>query len=339
MEQTSRYGIAAIQTAHPSAFTREQIKANMDRSVELVHFAKAAGDLYGSTVKLVVFPEIFIHGFPFHTSKEYMDNGIYATIPDGPEIRQFVDLAREYDIYIQTGSMFECDPRYPGHLFNTACIVGPEGMVLKYRKINPWIPAETSTSPHQIKGYSEPLFPVVDTPIGKLGVVICYDAIFPETMRQLAFNGAEVIIRTSAYMHPWTSGPTNWWKVISQARSIENVVYSVHVNLGASVRDIPGFSFPGGTCVVDYEGRVLSEICESGEHIVYGHIDLGSQRAWRERTYAHLMPAHLRTEAFTYLREPGFPGATHGPGDMLTAEQLMEMIDRSRRGKYGSEKG
>ncbi|MCL5935638.1 MAG: hypothetical protein M1543_04020 [Firmicutes bacterium] len=127
--------------------------------------------------------------------------------------------------------------------------------------------------------------------------------------------------------------------MLCQARSIENVVYGVHVNLGASIKDIPGFTFPGGTCIVDYEGRILSEICESGEHIVYGHIDLDNLRAWRANTYAHLGPAHLRTEVFTYLQEANFPGATHNPEDMLTAEQLMEMIDQSRRKLYGSGKG
>ena len=65
--------------------------------------------------------------------------------------------------------------------------------------VNTWIPYEVHTSPHDLPDYDEPLFPVADTPIGRLGCAICYDWLFPEAMRQLAANGAEVLIRVSAY--------------------------------------------------------------------------------------------------------------------------------------------
>ena len=110
--------------------------------------------------------------------------------------------AREHDIYIQSGSMLEVDPRWPGVVFNTTCLIGPEGILYKYRKVNPWIPYEVHASPHDLAGYDEPLFPVADTPIGRLGCAICYDWLFPEAIRQLAANGAEVLIRVSAYMDP-----------------------------------------------------------------------------------------------------------------------------------------
>ncbi|MCL4439204.1 MAG: nitrilase [Firmicutes bacterium] len=332
MQKMSRYGVAAIQNAMPSAFAKDQVKANLERAIELTRLAKMGCDLYGHPVKLVVFPETFLHGFPFQSNQDYIDNGIYASIPDGPEIRAFIQLAKEFDMYIQTGSMFEYDPKYPGHVFNTACIVGPEGLVLKYRKINPWIPAEGGTSPLQIKDYSEPLFPVADTPIGKLGVLICYDLMFPENARQIVFNGAEVLITPGAYMHPFTgSGPMNWWRIVSQCRSIENIVYGVHCNQGASLKEIPPFSFPGGTCIVDYEGRVLSEISESGEHIVYSHIDLDGLRAWRAKSYQHMMLGHLRTEAYNYLQKPIFPCNTHGPNESLTFSQNMKMTEVGRK--------
>ena len=74
--------------------------------------------------------------------------------------------ASEHGIYIQSGSMLEVDPRWPGVVFNTTCLIGPEGILYKYRKVNPWIPCEVHASPHDIPGYDEPLFPVADTPIG-----------------------------------------------------------------------------------------------------------------------------------------------------------------------------
>ncbi len=66
-------------------------------------------------------------------------------------------------------------------------------MLSKYRKVNTWIPWEVHASPHDLAGYADDPFPVVDTEIGRLGVAICYDWLFPETIRQIAFNGAEVI--------------------------------------------------------------------------------------------------------------------------------------------------
>src|SRR6266705_2027992 len=50
------------------------------------------------------------------------------------------------------------------------------------------IPYEVHTSPHDLDGYDEPLFPVADTPIGRIGCAICYDWLFPEAMRQLTAN-------------------------------------------------------------------------------------------------------------------------------------------------------
>jgi predicted amidohydrolase len=81
--------------------------------------------------------------------------------------------------------------------------------------VNPWLPWELHTSPHDLPGYREPLFPVADTEIGRLGAAICYDWLFPESIRQLAIGGAEVLIRVSAYMDPWgATPPLDWWTVV-----------------------------------------------------------------------------------------------------------------------------
>jgi predicted amidohydrolase len=74
--------------------------------------------------------------------------------------------------------MLEIDPRWPNAVFNTTCLIGPEGILYKYRKVNTWIPYEVHASPHDIDGYDEPLFPVADTPIGRIGCAICYDWLF-----------------------------------------------------------------------------------------------------------------------------------------------------------------
>ena len=60
--------------------------------------------------------------------------------------------------------MLEQDARWPGLVFNTTCLIGPEGILYKYRKVNTWIPYEVHASPHDLPGYDAPLFPVAETP-------------------------------------------------------------------------------------------------------------------------------------------------------------------------------
>ncbi|MCL2737106.1 MAG: hypothetical protein FWD75_10875 [Propionibacteriaceae bacterium] len=334
MEYLSRYGVLGVQMATESAVDRAGVEKNIEKALQFISWGVEASADYGNPVKLVVLPEVAIHGAPFHDNQEFIDAGVCVQIP-GPETDRFVELAKKYDIHICVGSWFEVDPKYPAQVFNTACIVNSEGVILKYRKVNPWIPGEGATSPLQLKEYDEELFPVVDTPLGKLGVLICYDVTFPENCRQIAVNGAEVLIRCSAYMHPFTaSGPMDWWTAVSRVRSIENLCYGIHVNQGATMNEIPPYSF-GGTLACDYEGRVLAQVTEAGDRLLYTHFDMDALRAWRTNSKAHLNLGHLRTEAYTYLDKPIFPGQTLGPDDPITTEDYRQLSIQSRENLWG----
>ncbi len=192
--------------------------------------------------------------------------------------------------------MIEADPRWPGVVFNTTCLIGPEGLLYKYRKVNPWIPYEVHASPHDLEGYDEPLFPVADTPIGRIGCAICYDWLFPEAMRQLTANGAEVLVRVSAYMDPWgATEPMNWWTLVNRCRALENTAFVVAANQGASLRHYPPYSWPGGSQVVDFDGRLLAEASPGpGERIVVAPIDISALRHERATRRGHHMLAHLQ---------------------------------------------
>ena len=94
-------------------------------------------------------------------------------------------------------------------------------------------------------GYDQDPFPVVETEIGRIGCAICYDWLFPESIRQLSFNGAEILIRISAYMDPWgATEPMDWWTVINRSRAIENTSIVVACNQGASLEQYAPFSWP-----------------------------------------------------------------------------------------------
>ncbi len=228
--------------------------------------------------------------------------------------------------------MIECDPRWPGVVFNATCLIGPEGILYKYRKVNPWIPYEVHASPHDVPGYDEPLFPVADTEIGRIGCAICYDWIFPEALRQLAMNGAEVLVRVSAYMDPWgATEPMDWWTVVNRCRALENIAYVVAANQGAELRRYPPYSWPGGSMVVDFDGRILAQASPGpGERIVVAPVDVSALRHERASRRGHHMLAHLRTEAYPLYRGHVYP--PEGAPCPLSYEENNARIDAAKKG-------
>jgi predicted amidohydrolase len=163
----------------------------------------------------------------------------------------------------------------------------------------------------------------VETEIGRLGAAICYDWLFPEAIRQLGLAGAEVLIRVSAYMDPWgTAQPMDWWTLINRARAIENMAYVVASNQGASLANYAPFSWPGGSMIVDFDGRVLAQAeAGPGERIVVGPIDLAALRFERERRRGHHMLAHLRNEAYGGYTRAIYPAETAAKSPPTIASQ------------------
>jgi predicted amidohydrolase len=301
-----RYSVAACQTDMPNPLDRAQMRSNTDRILGMID-AAVAGSAAFLPVRLVVFPE-FAHAAPIFPTVRELQQKLTVPIPN-EHTERLIRKAREHNLHIQSGSMLEEDSRWPGAVFNTTCLIGPDGILSKYRKVNPWIPYEVHTSPHDLCGYDEPLFPVVETPLGRIGCAICYDWLFPEAIRQLAANGAELLLRVSAYMDPWGSTePMNWWSLINRVRAIENIAYVVAANQGASLRHYPPYSWPGGSQVVDFDGRILADASPGpGERIVVAPVDVSALRHERETRVGHHMLAHLRTEAYPVYGRRGYP--------------------------------
>jgi formamidase len=325
-----RYSVAACQVDMPNPVERRQMRANTDRILSMIDSAVRGAEPF-LPVRLVVFPE-FAHAAPVFPTASELTAKLAVPIPN-EHTERIEEKAREHKIYIQMGSMLEVDPKWPGSIFNTSCLVGPEGILYKYRKVNTWIPFEVHTSPHDLEGYDEPLFPVADTPIGKIGCAICYDWLFPEAIRQLAANGAEVLVRVSAYMDPWgATKPMDWWTVVNRCRALENIAYVVAANQGARLKFYPPFSWPGGSQLVDFDGRVVAEASPGpGERIVVAPVDISALRHEREARRGHHMLAHLRTEAYPVYQEHFYPPALIDPRAGLSYEGNLEFIEKSKR--------
>ncbi len=205
-----------------------------------------------SPVKLVLLPEnILRHEFNANESTQAERVASAVEIP-GPETDEVAEMARKHNTYVSM-SMHERDPQYSGYFMNTAFIMNPKGrIILKFRKVNPWTPLEVSTSPHDLLDvYNEPIFPVVETELGNLACMVCYDQFFPEVARQLTFNGAEVILKPTIfppYPQHMDYEPYDWYTTVNKMRSIENMIYGINCNSGKY----------GNSMIVDYLGRILA---------------------------------------------------------------------------------
>lgn len=165
-------------------------------------FASLIEEAAADEVDLIVLPESLTY---------YASGGTYADAAEpipGPSTEYFGSLAKEHDIYIVAG-LLERDQHL---LYNTAALVGPSGeLVGKYRKV---------TLPRgEIEGGIMPgtEYPVFETPIGKIGMMICYDGFFPEVARELTNRGAEIIA-----WPVWGCNPA-----LGAARACENHVYVI----------------------------------------------------------------------------------------------------------------
>ena len=252
-------------------------------------------------VKLVVCPEnILRHEFNEKEAPQ-AERVVSAVEVPGPETDRIAEMAKKYNTYVSL-SIHEKDPKYPGYFLNTAFIMNPKGrIILKYRKINPWVPLEVSTSPHDLLDiYDDPLFPVVETELGNLACMVCYDQFFPEVARQLTFNEAEVLIKPTIfppYPQHMNYEPYDWYTIVNKMRSIENMVYGINCNSAKY----------GNSMIVDYLGRTLAKGAKSAPMTLGATIDIGAMREYRNKTQLHNMVQQLRTECYTYLNKPMWP--------------------------------
>jgi len=322
-----RYYAAACQTDFPCPASRGEIAERTARMCAIAEQTILGYEPFFD-VRLLAFPE-FAHAAPVYASVSELRAKLAIAIPN-EHTAAYERLARKYGCFIQTGTFLEADSAWPDAVFNTTVLIGPQGILSKYRKVNPWIPWEVHASPHDLPDYAENPFPVADTEIGRIGVAICYDWVFPETIRQLAFNGAEVLVRVSAYMDPWgATPPMDWWTLFNRARAAENTAYVVAANQGAQLKNYPPFSWPGGSMVVDYDGRILAQADPGpGEKVVVGPIDIEALRAERARRTGHDMRAHLRSEVHRYL---GRSWLAPGGSREIAQEDIERRIEDAKR--------
>ena len=311
-EQIEKYTALIIQPHIHVAKNRDDIKKNLDRVLNMIDFG--VGYFWEVPVRLIVLPEYFLQGVTTpgkgeHGIDEFMQKAITTS---DPEIQALIEKCNEYDLYISGGGLVEKVPEFPDRWFNTAFILGPDGLELRYHKYH--IPASIGlgTSPHDMwEEYTKvfgtdikDLIPVIDTPIGKLGCMTCHDGCTPEVSRALGFNGVEVICHPGAIQEvEGVSEPWDFWMFTRRTRAHDNMAYLLGSNWGTVDYEFYPKAFcPGNSFAIDYTGMVMRHATYPEEQVLAATIDIEALREHRTRIN-HNTWVDLRTEVFRKIYE------------------------------------
>lgn len=234
----------------------------MGKRVNLDKILLEAKSAAGNNVDLIVFPECALTGYVFASREEAIP--FMETIP-GPSTHELVACCKELGVHIIIG-LLEIDA---DRCFNTAIIVAPQGLIGKYRKIHlPFLGIDRFIDP------GDQAFQVYPTPIGNIGLHICYDCNFPESARVMTLAGADIL----ALPTNWPEGRGKVAKYVINTRAYENKVHLVAVNRVGTER---GTRFIGNSKIVDAWGDTLAEASSDQEEIIYAEISIAEARQKR----------------------------------------------------------
>lgn len=257
---------------------RENKKANLQKIEEVTVKAKE------QDADLVIFPELSLTGY-------VVKDQIYElaeTIP-GPSTKKIATIAKKTGRHIILG-MPELSEKTKATIFNTAVLVGPKGVIGKYRKR--YLPTH---SVFEEKRYfrAGDQTAVFTTPLGNIGLCICYDLFFPEICRLTRLKGAQLIVTISAS----PAIRRSFFEALTVARALENTVFLAYVNL-AGVEE--GLQFWGGSRLIGPTGDVLAKAKCDEEDFVTCEVDYSDMRP--AETFIPTL-RDLRPELFDELKK------------------------------------
>ena len=268
--------LAVVQAA-PVMFDKT---ACIEKAIKLINECTANG------AELIVFPELFIPGYPYGMTfgfrvgsrnadgrkdwKVYYDNSILA---NGPEMQQLIEKAKEQGIYLSIG--YSERDAVTGTLYNSNMMIAPDGTAMNHRKLKP------TGSERVVWGDADrDYFPVMETPWGPMGNLICWESYMPLARVALYQKGI------SLYISPNTNDNPEWQDTIRHI-AIEGHCYFINCDMfftradypktasaGEEIAKLPEIACRGGSCVVDPFGHVVSDTIWDQEGIIYAELDM-----------------------------------------------------------------
>jgi predicted amidohydrolase len=245
----------------------EDVDANLARAAELIARAAAAG------AELVALPENFAY-----MREEGAGRNPVAQDLEGPLVSFLRDQAKRQGVVLAGGTFPEAIPG-DTRVYNTAVLVGPDGeLVATYRKIHLFDVELPDATLRESAGVAPgDTLVVADTPVGRLGLSVCYDVRFPELYRALVSDGAEVLLVPSAFTVPTGS---DHWEVLLRARAIENQCFVLAPGQ-YGVHNAKRRSY-GRSLIIDPWGLVLATAAD-GEGLALAELDFERLRQVRAR--------------------------------------------------------
>ena len=241
----AKFQIAGVQMDVELAGTT----ANLNRVTKILR------DTHENGASLTIFPECVLTGYCFKSFDEAMAAAIDV---DGPEINQLVDLCRKLSTSIVVGFL----QRTENVIFNSAGLIGPDGLVGIYKKTHlPTLGVDRFTTAGQ------DMYEVHEINGLRIGMLICYDCSFPEPTRILSLAGADIIVLPTNW--PPESGRTSDY--VPNCRALENHVYFAAINRVGIER---GVRFIGKSKICSPVGNDLACSADDDPTILIAEVDV-----------------------------------------------------------------
>jgi 5-aminopentanamidase len=278
--------VALVQsTSELGTETHDPRDGNLERALERLEVAAGAG------ADLVVWGEMYLSGY---RTDEWLHRWATSIDPPDRHVRALVDAAHRHGVHLLMG-MGTFGGVMPGDVYNTALLVGPDGVVGAYRKTHvAGFPYSEGIAMERCFYSPGRELPVFDTPLGRLGIHICYDMSFPEVARVQALKGADLLINVSAS----AGGFEEYWEHGLFMRAAENATWYMVCSVVGMQR---GDRLFGGSRVVDPSGRVVAAGKFDEEDLVVADVDLSLTRAARATSHAFSI---RQPEIYGALTEP-----------------------------------
>lgn len=283
--------------------------------------------------ELIVFPECMDTGYLFDSPEHCRE--LAETLTDGPFVKALAALSRKHGVYIASG-ITEWDPAKQ-KIFNTGIMFDRKGEVAcHYHK------QFLATHDQNWFAFGERGCPVVETDLGKIGLLICFDGRIPEIFRAMTMQGAEVIVDMANF---FAMDQADMW---GPARSYENGVWLVAATKAGYERSI---YYPGGSMIVDPKGRVLSKVPYDTHGLSIATIDLDAAadksiytandkiEDRRPETYGIMALPYEKTPVYGVADRPLIPSKSvtkvaavqiHVTPDCRVAE-VLDMVDHTAK--------
>jgi predicted amidohydrolase len=239
----------------------------VDRNIAeaLVLIGKERADLW-------ILPELFATGYQFVDANEARK--LSEPVPDGPTTRALIDHAKVHGCHVVAGLPESASER----IYNAAVLVGPGGFLACYRKVHLFCTEKEHFAP------GDRSFPVTDVGIARIGTIVCFDHLFPESARSLALQGADVIAHPANLVLPDLAQRT------MAIRALENRVFTATANrVGEESRTGETLVYTGRSQVVGPDGAILVRLSPDRTEIGVVEIDVERARDKRITSYNNVL--------------------------------------------------